>query len=123
MLAKEDIRREWEQGHLIVPAVNIYDTDDDFVMRLRMPGVKKDGVEIKVTNGELSIYGRVGTDVRDPNKFILKELDDGNYYRVFRIADTIEVSQIKAKMEDGMLTVTLPKHERVKPRDIPIEVG
>jgi HSP20 family molecular chaperone IbpA len=39
------------------------------------------------------------------------------------IAETIEVSKIKAKMEDGMLTVTLPKYERVKPRDIPIEVG
>ena len=39
------------------------------------------------------------------------------------IVETIEVSQIKAKMEDGILIVTLPRHERVKPRDIPIEVG
>ena len=122
MLTKEDIRKEWEAGYLIAPSVDIYETDDDFVMKLLMPGVNKDGVELKLADEELQIYGRVRHDVEAPEKFILREIDEGNYYRVFKVTDAVEVEKIKAKMEDGVLTVTLPKHERVKPKEIPIEI-
>ena len=123
MLAKEDIRKEWEAGLLVAPIVNIYETKDDFMMKLLMPGVNKDGVELKLANEELQVYGRVRHDVEEPDKFIVKEIEDGNYYRVFKVTDAVEVDKIKAKMEDGILTITLPKHERVKPKDIPIEVA
>lgn len=123
MLAKEDIRKEWEAGLLVAPIVNIYETENDFMMKLLMPGVNKDGVELKLANEELQVYGRVRHDVEEPEKFILKEIEDGNYYRVFKVTDSVVVDHIKAKMEDGILTITLPKHERVKPKDIPIEVA
>ena len=121
MLAKEDIQREWEQGLLVAPSANIAETNDDFVMKLHMPGVKKDGVEVKLAVDELMIYGRRNQDVPETDKFLLKEIESGNYYRIFRVSESIDGSQIKAKMEDGVLTLTLPKHERVKPRDIPVE--
>ena len=121
MLAKEDIQKEWEQGLLVAPLANIVETDDDFVMKLNMPGVNKDGVEVKLAEDELMIYGRTHREVPKTDKFLLKEIESGNYYRIFRVSESIDGSQIKAKMEDGVLTLTLPKHERVKPRDIPIE--
>ena len=121
MLAKEDIQREWELGHLIAPSANIAETNDDFVMKLHMPGVNKDGVEVKLAVDELMVYGRTHRDVPETDKFLLKEIESGNYYRIFRVSESIDGGQIKAKMEDGVLTLTLPKHERVKPRDIPVE--
>lgn len=122
MLDKEDIRKEWEQGLLIVPSTNIFETDDDFIMKINMPGVEKEGVEIKLADEELMIYGRIIHDFEDPDRFVLKEIEGGNYYRVFRVTDSIDVDTIKAEMADGVLTVRLPKHERIKPREIPIEI-
>ena len=123
MLDKEDIRKEWEQGLLIVPSTNIFETDDDFIMKINMPGVEKEGVEIKLADEELIIYGRIIHDFEDADRFVLKEIEDGNYYRVFRVTDSIDVDTIKAEMADGVLTVRLPKHERIKPREIPIELS
>ena len=51
----------------------------------------------------------------------MREIEDGNYYRVFKVGDSIDVEKITAKVEHGVLRVTLPKHDRVKPREIPIE--
>jgi HSP20 family protein len=122
MLDKEDIRKEWEAGYLIAPSADIYETEDDFLMKLQMPGVNKDGVELKLADDQLQVYGRVRHEVDEPDKYVLREIEEGNYYRVFKVTDAIEVDKIKAKMEDGILTLTLPKHERVKPKEIPIEV-
>lgn len=123
MLAKEDIQKEWQDGLLLAPAVDIYETKDDFVMKLLMPGVKKDTVEVKMDNDELMIYGRVPEELHVRERVILNEIDTGNYYRVFKVSDSVDVEQIKAKMDDGILIVTLPKHERTKPREIPIEIA
>jgi HSP20 family protein len=117
---KEQIRKEWEEGLLIAPTVDIYETDDDFILKALMPGVKKDNVDVKYAEGALTVYGRV--DIKDPVKesYVLKEIENGNYYRVFKVSDSIDVDKIQAKMFDGILTLTLPKHERVKPKEIPI---
>ncbi|MFH1943648.1 MAG: Hsp20/alpha crystallin family protein [bacterium] len=123
MLSKEDISKEWEAGHLIAPSANIHETTDHFVMKILMPGVNKDGVEVKLADEELMIYRRVRHEADDPEKYLIKEIEDGNYYRVFRVTDAVEGDKIHARMEDGVLTVTLPKHERVKPKEIPIEAG
>ncbi len=123
MLNQEDIRREWEAGALKAPAVNIIETDDTFIMTLFMPGVKKDDVEVKVADEELLVYGRAMKEIHDAKSYIVRETEDGNYYRVFKVSDSIEAEKISAKIEDGVLTVTLPKHERVKPKEIPVEIG
>ena len=121
MMDKENIRKEWEQGRLVPPPADIYETEDQFILSTNMPGVKKENVEVKLSEGELTLYGRVDRGDVAANRFVLKEIDEGNYYRVFRVSDSIDAEKIVAKMEDGVLTLTLPKHERVKPREIPIE--
>ena len=121
MMNKESIRKEWELGRLVPPPADIYETEDQFILSTNMPGVKKENVEVKLSEGELTLYGRVDRGDVAANRFVLKEIDEGNYYRVFRVSDSIDAEKIVAKMEDGVLTLTLPKHERVKPREIPIE--
>ncbi len=116
------IREEWKDGKLIAPSVNIVETDDNYVMEAFMPGVRKDGIEVKLAEGELTIYGKFGKPQNEDATYLLKEAEEGNYYRLFRIGEVIDVSKISAKIEHGILTVTLPKHERVKPREIPIQI-
>jgi len=118
---REQIKKEWESGSLVAPEVDIYEQDDAFIIVLNMPGVSKEGAEVKFADGLLTVYGAVkNQEISD--KCILDEIEHGNFYREFKVGDTVDVNQISAKMEDGVLSVTLPKHERIKPRQIPVEV-
>ena len=119
---REEIHNEWERGELVAPRVNIYETKDQYVIRTHMPGVKKDQVDVKFSDGELMIYGRVNRDEKSSEMYMIKEIEEGNYFRVFHITESLNIDQIAAKMIDGILTITLPKHERSKPRIIPIEI-
>jgi HSP20 family protein len=102
------------------PFVDIYETEDNFVLLANMPGVSKENVRLKYEDGSLIIFGRIGQDnVR--KKYLLKENGTGNFFRKFRIADSIDDSKIEAKYENGQLTVILPKQERLKPRNIIIK--
>jgi len=118
---KDMIRQEWKEGKLLAPTVDIIETSENILLQANMPGVNKDSVEVKFSNGSLTIYGQVMQKISD-QVAILKEIEDGNFYRVFKVSDSIETDKIKAKMEDGVLLLTLPKHERAKPREISIEV-
>jgi HSP20 family protein len=118
---REEIRKEWEKGNLIAPAADILETKDQYKVRAQMPGVKKGAVNVSIEDGELLIFGRVDRSEDECDCRLLNEIDSGNFYRAFKVGDGVETKQVKAKMEDGMLEVTLPKHERMKPRVIPIE--
>ena len=86
-----------------------------------MPGVEKEGVEINVENGVLTIEGRACADAPQGCELVGQEYGAGRYRRDFTISDAIDTEGIKAGMRNGVLEVTLPKHERVKTRKIRIE--
>jgi len=105
----------------IAPFVNLYETKDDFILAVQMPGVGKENIRIKVENDSIIIMGRRPYSQLLNNNYLLKEIELGNYFRRFRIADTVDVTKIDAEYKDGILSITLPKHERVKPRSITIK--
>jgi HSP20 family protein len=116
---KENIEEILERESVVAPLVDIYENENEFVLNASMPGVEKDNVHLKYAEESLTIFGRVKQDVTN-RKYILNENGFGNYYRRFRISDSIDESKIQAKFENGQLTVILPKHERVKPKNIEI---
>ena len=120
---QEMIQKEMNQGKVLAPPVNIFEFEEEFILQAEMPGVNKDGVEVKLADGSLTLYGRVIRHQGSGESYVAREIDEGNYYRVFRVSDSIDVEKIKANMNDGLLTLTLPKHERVKPREIPVEIA
>ena len=120
---KEMIQKEIEQGRVLAPPVNIFEFEEEFLLQAEMPGVNKDGVQIKLADGNLSIFGKVDRQSGPREAYVVREIEEGNYYRVFRVSDTIDAEKIQASMSEGVLTLTLPKHERVKPREIPVEVA
>ncbi|MCF8260600.1 MAG: Hsp20/alpha crystallin family protein [Melioribacteraceae bacterium] len=109
-----------ERESWVAPLVDIYETEDVFLMVANMPGVSKDDVKVKLEDGSLIIMGRINFDEVNSYKYILKESETSNYYRKFKISDSVDESKIDAKFDNGQLHVTLPKHERVKPKTIEI---
>jgi len=103
------------------PAVNIYETTDEYILTADLPGLGKEDVRIKVEEGSLVIMGKIKYKELMNRKYVLNESEIGNYYRKFNISDSIDETKIEAKMENGQLSVSLPKHERVKPKIIEIK--
>lgn len=105
----------------VAPLVDIYETENEFVLTANMPGVSKENVKIKLEDGNLIIMGRIDYSERIKNRFVLSETEIGNYCRRFRISDGIDESRIDAKLDNGQLHIILPKHERIKPKNIEIK--
>jgi HSP20 family protein len=103
------------------PLVDIYETNDEFILTADMPGVKKEDVNLKLEEGSMLIFGKINYQDILNYRFILKEKETGHFFRKFKISDTIDETKISAKFENGQLVVILPKHERVKPRTINIK--
>ncbi|MDB6057916.1 MAG: hspA [Verrucomicrobiales bacterium] len=116
----QPIQNEREREHFI-PRVNIVETDEQYIVEADLPGVSKDGLEITVEDNELTIFGRRNDCHEVPNAQVLyQETRPGDFRRVFELDPAIDTSKINAKMQQGVLTLTLPKAEKVKPRKITV---
>jgi HSP20 family protein len=110
-----------EREKWVTPTVDIYETEDEFVLHTSMPGVSKENVKIKVEDDSLVLMGRINYEEAKSRKYILRESRIGNFYRKFKISDSIDIDKVDAKLENGVMVVVLPKNERIKPRSIEIK--
>ena len=102
------------------PDVNIYETEQGFVLQAEMPGVTKEGLEVTLEGNSLTFEGR-RSDEPVRGTALYRESRPLNYRRVFELDPSIDTGKISAEMHQGVLTLTLPKAERVKPRKIEIK--
>lgn len=109
-------------GIYYTPRVDIYETADEVVLLCDMPGAKPADVDVKFEKGELSLYGKIAPRPR-PGDFLAEEYGIGDFYRTFAIAPEIDSDKIAAESRDGVLTVHLPKQEKVKPKRIAVKAG
>ncbi len=100
-----------------VPRATIREEKESYLLELEMPGVRKDGLEITVENNELTVIGR-RSDSELKGEAVYRESRPLDYRRVFDLDPSIDVGKISAKMDQGIVTLTLPKAESVKPRKI-----
>lgn len=100
--------------------VNIYETEHGFVLQAEMPGVNREGLEVTLEGNVLTFVGRRSDDEIEGTA-LYRESRPINYRRVFELDPGIDTAKIKAEMNQGVLTLTLPKAERVKPRKIEIK--
>jgi len=105
--------------NFVTPVANILETADGYLLEAEMPGVSRDGLEVTVENGELVIVGR-RADKELPGTALYRESRPVDYRRVFDLDPSIDAGKITARMEQGILTLTLPKAEQVKPRRIQV---
>ena len=116
MVPNEDDR----QAVYVAPPADVESTDVGYVIRAEMPGVEKDCLEITVDRGELIILGR-RKPIEVTGELIYREIRPHDFRRVYELAPSIDSTKITAKIEQGILTVTLPKAETVKPRKIAVQ--
>lgn len=109
-----------ERMEYIAPEVNIFETKDGYVLEAEMPGVNKDGLEIMLEGNELTIHGRRNLEPLAGEK-LFGECPHADYRRLFELDPAIDTSRVSARMEQGILTLMLPKSEAVKPRKIRVE--
>lgn len=108
-----------EPDRYLVPAVDIYESEDKLTLVADVPGVDKDGIDIRVEDGILTIKGKTSWEKRP--SVTHQEYELFEYFRQFRLSDEVDDQKIEAQLRHGVLYLDLPKAERAKPRRIEIK--
>ena len=112
--------RSTDHAAYVAPYVDIESTDTGYVLYAEMPGVSRDGIEISVEDGNLVLVGQ-----RQPlsvsGEPLHRETRQLSYRRVYELDPSIDANKISARIEQGILSVNLPKAENLKPRRITLE--
>ncbi len=107
-------------GRYYVPFADIYETDDALCVVMEMPGVERKNVDVALENGILRVDGRIDFSKYEGMEPVYTEYNVGHYTRSFALSNKINQEQIGAQLEDGVLTLTLPKAKEAQPRRISI---
>lgn len=104
------------------PVVDIYDNDDNIVIKAELPGIDKEGIEIDVKDRVLTLKGERSSEneVKDDN-YYRRERSFGKFERAFTLPADVDPDKIKADFKDGVLKIDIPKPEKQKPRQITIQ--
>jgi HSP20 family protein len=117
MLTEPSSNRPWS------PAVDIYETENDLVLKADLPDVNQKDIDVRVENQTLTVAGTRNFEKSEAKKgFHRIERSYGNFVRSFAIPNTFDTENIKAEYHNGVLSVTLAKKEAAKPRQVKIEV-
>jgi HSP20 family protein len=111
------------QGRAWMPTVDMHETKDSLVLRLDLPGVREKDVAVSITGDLLSVKGeRRWEEESKDHKFLHVERLYGQFERLVQLPMAVQPDKVKAAYRDGVLEITLPKAEDLKPREIKIEV-
>ena len=109
---------------LWAPAVDIYETEHELVVKADVPDVKPEELDIRVEKNILTIRGERKFEKKvDENNYLRVERSYGSFSRNFSLANTVNTEAIKADYKDGVLTLSIPKREEAKPKQIKVQVG
>jgi len=113
---------EWLRGYEWM-AVDMYQTDEDVIVKASLPGVKPEDIHVTVNDNVLTISGEVKQEEEVKNAvYHLRERRYGTYSRSITLPVPVQVDKAKAEYENGVLTLTLPKAEEVRPKTITVKV-
>ena len=105
------------RGH---PAANLWEEGDTLMVEMELPGVESDQVDISVAGGELTIEVKRPDLHEEGVVYHRRERSSGDFHRTLRLPADVDTSKVEAKLQDGVLTVSLPKAESAKPRKIKV---
>jgi HSP20 family protein len=108
-------------ARIFLPAADIYESEDALTVVLEMPGVDKGNVDVRIEDGVLTVEGRLDFSKYQNLVPIYTEYNIGHYARSFRLSSKIDSTKIGAEMNDGVLSLVLPKVEEAKPRTIQVK--
>lgn len=122
---KQEVQTQAETTRNIpvyIPAVDIYETEEALTLVADMPGVSPENVDIDIRDDQLTIRGTVTLE-GEGETVLLREYGVGDYFRQFTLGRIIDQSKIEAAMKNGVLTLTLPKVDKAKPRKVEVKIA
>ena len=123
---KQEVAGSAEQttpGLVFTPAVDIFETEKEITLLADMPGVKADALTIDLRDNTLTLSADVGPVENAGEDEILTEYETGRYYRQFTLGELVNQENIDAKLNDGVLRLTLPKVDKATPKKIAVQTG
>jgi HSP20 family molecular chaperone IbpA len=108
------------QEKYVTPPVDIYETAEGLVVKADLPGVAREGLDVRVENNTLTIRGKAAHAA--PGEPIYREYGLVNLFRQFELNDRVDQHKISAELKLGVLTLNLPKAEEAKPRNIEVKL-
>lgn len=115
-------RRNWFDGGMWAPAVDLIDKQDKLVAKVELPGVEKKDVKLSLNDSNLTIQGELKKDEETKKEdYYYRERAYGSYSRTISLPTEVDKEKIQAKFKNGILEITMPKKPEVKPKEITIE--
>jgi len=106
------------------PAFDVYEEKDNFVVKAELPGIKKEDINVSLQDGNLIISGERKSETKgEGTEFYRAERYFGKFQRAVSLPTAVATGKIKAEYKDGVLTITLPKAEEAKPKQIEVNVS
>ncbi|NPV42106.1 MAG: Hsp20/alpha crystallin family protein [Anaerolineae bacterium] len=110
---------DMQESEVFFP-VDVKEVDDEFIISAMLPGLKPEDVEIQISNENVSLKGEFKNEIDEKSTYILQERPSGKFCRTVTLPDVLNASKAEAKMENGILTLSIPKAEEAKPKTIKV---
>lgn len=117
---KQNPTGDW-RSQVMRPAVDIFENADGITLKADMPGVSKERLEIRVEGNNLLVEGTIGIEATSEMSALYADLRSTTYRRSFAIGNELESEKIDASLQDGVLTLRIPKRAELRPRRIEIK--
>ena len=106
------------------PALDLYEDKDNLVVKLEVPGMKREDIDVSLHEGSLSVSGERRSEEKHKDADVYRtERFFGRFQRIVALPTPVAADKVKAQYQDGILTITLPKTEEAKPKQIDVKVG
>ena len=106
------------------PALDVEESPEAYIVRANLPGVNQDDISVNIHEDVLTIAGESAAEtLADDSKVLIRERRSGKFSRSLRFPTVVNGEAVAASYDDGVLSITLPKAEHVKPRQIPVTVS
>ena len=114
----------WDGEREGVPALDLYTTPEAVIAKVALPGMKPEDIDVEITDDVVTVRGSYKEDTETTDAgFVHKELHRGEVMRSFALSTPVRTDAVTAVFKDGLLTLTLPKTEEVKPRHVKVDIS
>jgi HSP20 family protein len=114
----------WPEADFRAPAMDVIEDEDNVIVKAEVPGLKAEDIDVTVQHDRLTISGEFKDEEAHKDKnYHRRERRFGRFERTLAIPNTLDTEHVKAEFKDGVLTLTLPKLEIVKPKRVEIKVN
>jgi HSP20 family protein len=104
--------------------LDVMQQGDNFVVHASMPGVKPDEIKVTIEDNVLTIRGQTASEFeRQEGNYLMRERRSGSFHRALRLPDTVDIDQAQTSHDNGVLTITIPKAESKKARELKVSAG